>query len=419
MTEQPRFDFTVIASALHDHDTVATLTAGYRRLLEELGGVRTEQPGERPELVLVATGGTERPILDHLTGRTGSGLVQLVAHPLHNSLPAALEATARLHQDGIPARIVYVGDPASAADRRRVAAAVDDVVARQRLEAATIGLVGTPSDWLVASTHAAEVVARRFGPRLVDVDMASVIGHYRSADRSRSEAVAVQIGRHPAPAGAHRHEPDEQSVRDAAQVVTALEQAIEHHDLDAVTVRCFDFLGELHTSGCIALAELNRRAVTAGCEGDIPSTLAMLWVRVLLDEASWVANPAQLDLDTNHLLLAHCTIDPTLVTSYDLSTHFESGIGVGIHGTLAAEEVTLIRLGGADLERRWLAEGRVVAPGGNSPDLCRTQVTVELDRGRVQDLLTDPLGNHLVLVPGRHADRLDAWWNLFVAGRTP
>ena len=33
----------------------------------------------------------------------------------------------------------------------------------------------------------------------------------------------------------------------------------------------------------------------------------------------------------------------------------------------------------------------------------------------VEGLLSDPLGNHLVLVAGRHEARLRGWWEMFVA----
>jgi hypothetical protein len=72
-----------------------------------------------------------------------------------------------------------------------------------------------------------------------------------------------------------------------------------------------------------------------------------------------------------------------------------------------------LRLGGAGLERLWLAVGEVLG-SGSQPDLCRTQATVRLAPGLVEGLLADPLGNHLVLVPGHHAARLRSWWETFI-----
>ena len=119
-------------------------------------------------------------------------------------------------------------------------------------------------------------------------------------------------------------------------VRSALGDVLDDHDLDAVTVRCFDLLGDPGTSGCLALANLNDEGIVAGCEGDVPSTLAMLLVRYLLDRPSWMANPASVDVESNRLVLAHCTVAPSMVDGFSLDTHFESGMGVGIHGHFAA-----------------------------------------------------------------------------------
>jgi L-fucose isomerase-like protein len=127
-----------------------------------------------------------------------------------------------------------------------------------------------------------------------------------------------------------------------------------------------------------------------------------------------MANPATLDVERNELVLAHCTVAPSMVENFALDTHFESGMGVGISGQFAVQPVTLIRLGGADLDACWIAEGDIVATGDDA-DLCRTQVTVALSSGNVDDLLTRPLGNHLVLAAGHHEDRLRRWWQLAVA----
>jgi L-fucose isomerase-like protein len=197
-------------------------------------------------------------------------------------------------------------------------------------------------------------------------------------------------------------------------VRSALGDVLENDDLDAVTVRCFDLLGDPGTSGCLALASLNDDGIVAGCEGDVPSTLAMLLVRHLLGRPSWMANPAMVDVETNRLVLAHCTVAPSMVDGFALDTHFESGKGVGISGRFAAQPVTLIRIGGSDLEECWIVEGDIVATGDDA-DLCRTQVTVDLSSGQVGDLLTHPLGNHLVLVAGHHEARLRRWWSMAVA----
>jgi L-fucose isomerase-like protein len=126
-----------------------------------------------------------------------------------------------------------------------------------------------------------------------------------------------------------------------------------------------------------------------------------------------MANPAQLDEAANTLWLAHCTIPRSMVESYKLRSHFESGIGVGIQGVIANGPVTLVRIGGTSMERIWIAEGDIIA-SGDAENLCRTQAQIKLSGGHVSDLLTAPLGNHIVLVPGHHAARLRSWWEAMI-----
>ena len=271
-----------------------------------------------------------------------------------------------------------------------------------RLHHTRLGQVGPPSPWLVASVPDRDLLRQRWGVELVDVDIAETIDAYRAADHSAARPVAVRYSR-----GA----PPTPELLDAAALHPVLLDAARRARVDAMTVRCFDYLDALHTSGCVALAELNDAGIVAGCEGDVASAVAMLVVRMLLEQPSWIANPAAIDETTNRLLLAHCTVAPSLVDDVELHTHFESGIGVGLRGRFAPGPATLLRLGGPALERLWVANA-TIEQAGDAEDLCRTQVTVRLDDRSARELLDAPLGNHIVLFRGNHRDRIERWWRL-------
>ncbi len=399
-----RCTFEAVASALHDPAVLDHLLEPLNETIRRLGGARRPPEPSTPHLIVVGTGGTEAAILQQVVDRTAAvpGCpALLIAHPRHNSLPAALEALARLRQLGHRGRIVFVGDVAADAD---LDAAIADLAVWHRFHETRLGLVGTPSEWLVASTPTAEAVRRRWGPELVDVSIPDTIRAFEAVPVEIGRAVAARFGGTPAESLPAPHH-----VERAARLEPALRTMIDRDDLDAVTVRCFDFLGTIETSGCLALAQLNDDGIVAGCEGDVPATLALLWARHLLDQPGWIANPASIDTEANEMVLAHCTIAPSMVGRVELSNHFESGIGVGVHGELHPGEVTMIRIGGPDLERCWIAEGTVIA-SGHETDLCRTQATVAVADRRVGELLDDPLGNHVVLVAGHHRARLERWW---------
>lgn len=397
--------YTVVASPLHDPASIEHVLDPVRAMLESLGGAPDVVLDRGvPHVIVVATGGTERAVLDVAARRRTAcpwEPVVLIAHPLHNSLPAALEALARLRRDGIPGRVVQTTDPGEPA--RSIA----DLRAIHRLHGARLGLVGEPSDWLVASVPDRTALQERWGIELVDIDIADTIRHHRGADDVEAGAVAVRF--------TPRGEPSADTVT-AAALHPTLVHTIERQHVDAIAVRCFDFITDLSTSGCIALAELNDTGVVAGCEGDVASTVAMMLIRELLDQPSWIANPARIDVDRHELLLAHCTVAPSMVDDIELHTHFESGLGIGIRGTFAGGPITLLRLGGDRLERHWSGQGEIVS-SGDSPDLCRTQALLRVDEGDLARLLDDPLGNHLVMVRGHHRARIERWWDLAFADR--
>ena len=396
------FGYVTVASALHDDAAVEVITGRVRSELDRIGGSGATAPEDRPDApfaILVGTGGTEAEIIE-LVGRRRVVApfepVLLVAHPLHNSLPAALEAMARVQADGGRGRIVQVGTDGTDS----LATAVTDVSAIHRLRATRLGLVGEPSPWLVASVPDAGLLRERWGVELVPIDIADTIAAHHHVRTAEAQHVAVRF--------AHSASPSQRLV-DAAKLHSALLEAIEAADVDAITVRCFDYLSELSTSGCVGLAELNDSGVVAGCEGDVSSAVGMLLVRALLGQPSWMANPADLDGEHGRLLLAHCTVAPSLVEEVELHTHFESGLGVGLRGLFAPGPVTLLRLGGRALEKYWIADGEI-EHAGSADELCRTQAFVRTDSGAVQSLLDAPLGNHLLLVHGHHRDRIQRWW---------
>ena len=405
------FTFVLVRPpTLLDDGKLDTIIGPLVRALERRGGrVGSEAAIGEPEplFYLVATGGTEREIL-RLDGRraTSDDPVYLIAHPSNNSLPSALEVLARLQQDGRRGQIFSLDGPNDSRGLEAISVAAENLQVHHALRSGRIGLVGPPSDWLVASSPNPDTVQRIWGPAVIELDMAELVESIQQVSHSTIEHEMNAL----AADASDIVEPSADDQVAVAGVLGAMESIVERHRLDALSVRCFDLVLDHRTTGCVALARLNDRGVIAGCEGDLVSTVGMMWVRELLGEIPWMANPARLDPGRNTLWLAHCTVPLSLVRSYRLRSHFESGLGVAIQGTVDPQPVTLLRIGGRDLRELWLAEGRISA-SGSSEALCRTQVEIELGTGHVEDLLRRPLGNHLVMTPGHHADRLGGWWN--------
>ena len=193
----------------------------------------------------------------------------------------------------------------------------------------------------------------------------------------------------------------------ALLIYEALRKVVDKYQLKGFTLRCFDLLSVLHNTGCLALARLNAEGLVAGCEGDVPAMLSMMVVRSLFGISGFQCNPAHIDVETGEMMLAHCTIPLDMVTRYELDTHFESGIGVGIRGYMPEGPVTLFKVSG-DLTRHFVAEGQLLRCEAR-PNLCRTQAVVQLSNPQdARYFLTHPIGNHHILLPGHHASLLSS-----------
>ena len=86
-----------------------------------------------------------------------------------------------------------------------------------------------------------------------------------------------------------------------------------------------------------------------------------------------------------------------MVSSFVFDTHFESGIGVGIRGHFDEGPVTVFKVSG-DLERYYVAEGELLR-NQYEDNLCRTQVALRLSPSDARYFLTDPIGNHHIILP--------------------
>jgi len=395
-----------LASSFHSGEQVRTTVARIsaeltkRQLPHRMLGEETEQPNA----FLVVTGGTEHQALSELARISGPAL--LLAHPDQNSLPASLEILSRLRQVGRSGKIILLN--AGDEGYRTLGHMARLLEAKARLLGMRLGRIGAPSDWLVGSMPEPGKVRDFWGPEVVDVPLETLRELILSADPQESASMLDSFR-----TGAVRvAEPSSAELELAARVGVALRRLVKEQSLDACTVRCFDLVKDLQTTGCLALSALLDEGVVAGCEGDLPSALTMAWMQAVTGEISFMANPQDLDPAENTLWLAHCTIARSMAKRYSLRSHFESSLGVGIQAELEPGPITLARIGGGDLRELFLADGELLA-NGDSELRCRTQIQVRL-HSDVRELLERPLGNHLVLVRGHWAGLLREYHDLFI-----
>ena len=364
-----------LTSELHDEAAVGTVTKEFLGSLgityEFRGNDYADYGSHTLSLIYVRTGGTEGIFL-----RLLPQLLEKSQRPFYlltsgksNSLAASMEILSYLQQHDLRGEIIH-GSAEYIARKIKVLEKVGE--ARQWLDGARLGIIGKPSDWLISSQADYEVVRQRLGIELVDIPMQELLDTVVDGD-----------------------------------IYGALKTLIGRHRLQGFTLRCFDLLTALKDTGCMALAKLNAEGYVAGCEGDVPAMLSMMMVRSLLGVSGFQANPARIDPEKGEMLFAHCTIPLDMVERYELDTHFESGIGTGIRGYMKEGPVTIFKVAG-DLSRHFIAEGQLVR-NESKPDLCRTQQVISLSDKRQADyFLTQPIGNHHIIMPGHQRALLES-----------
>ena len=235
-----------------------------------------------------------------------------------------------------------------------------------------LGVVGKPSDWLIASQVNYAQVKERMNLDIVDIPIEEML-----------TLGEVDPG-----------------MKGAEAVYERLKELVVKYDLQGVTLRCFDLLSTVKNTGCIALSKLNDEGIPAACEGDIPVLLTMMVVKRLTGEYCFQVNPARIQAD-GEMLFAHCTLPLKMTEKHEFTTHFESGIGVAIHGDLPTGDYTLVKMSG-DMERM-LAVDVELERCQFEPNLCRTQVWIKADPEVSRYFMTDPIANHHILIRGHHA----------------
>ena len=93
-----------------------------------------------------------------------------------------------------------------------------------------------------------------------------------------------------------------------------------------------------------------------------------------------------------------------MIDHYDLLTHFESGIGVGIRGYMQKGDVTIFKVN--EKLDRYFAEEGLLLECQDKPNLCRTQQLIQLSPETTKYFLTNPIGNHHIVVPSHCKDLL-------------
>ena len=366
--------------------------------------IKANSIGKYHVWLFIGTGGTESQVLDFLGQIPSTIYPILVSHSWDNSLPAAMEIRKYLEDSGTPTKIIHtkIHELAASLDLEY---RVMDVL--NKLQKFRLGLIGKPSDWLIASNIDEKAIRERWGVEIIHIPVSNLLeGLLKGVTPTISTKTKQFIEE------AHDIKRTEEQLEEAIKVVNALENIIHENQLSAFSIECFSLLQETDSTACYALSYFNDIGIVAGCEGDLPSTFTMILAKLLTNQPAFMANVTSVNKSNNEVMLAHCTVPLNMTENYTIMSHFESKKGVAVKGQFKTEQVvTICKIGGKLLDKWWISTGKILA-NPEDEHCCRTQVLVKLDES-VDYFLQKSLANHHIMILGDHRSLIESFLSEF------
>lgn len=385
-----------LGSSLHDQSVLKSLENSFIERLNQFLPARLITDKEFGDVefvvVLILSGGCEQKFVEKwpLLKRSGKKYL-LVAGKTGNSLPASLEILAWLRAQGETPEIIHGNFDHAAV---KTAEEIKKAFIRYSFKKQKIGLIGAPSDWLIASMPSVEEIEKFFEFEFINI---SIEAFKQECDKPDSAAFADFSATFYQFAG----KPQTSELLRAARIYTGFNRCVKKYNLNALTIRCFDILETDKTTGCLAVALMNDKGIPVSCEGDIPALISMMMARKVTGQTAFMANPSSITDDI--VTFAHCTCPVSMLSNVSLPTHFESGIGLAISGNFIEEEFTVFKV---DSEKKSFSiQAGKVRPHQFNKKLCRTQIELELT-GAEDYFLKRSLSNHHILIAGNHKKSL-------------
>ena len=327
-------------------------------------------------LILIQSGGSEGLFLENFKDLKPPFYLLTYGH--NNSLAASLEILSYLKDNNLDGEVLH-GSNEYIVNRIKQIRKVESIY--------RYGVIGKPSDWLIASNVNYLDAKRMHGIELIDISIDEVVDKYSSSVNDFDLEFIY----------------DKEEINKALRLHKVLNEIKNEYKLDGLTIRCFDLLDKIKTTSCLSLALFNKDKTVSTCEGDIPTMISMHILKKLTNQVGFQANPSRIDILNKKMVLAHCTLPLDMVKTYTLDTHFESGIGVAIKGELEEREITIFKLS-RNLKDYYVTKGKIIKNLYEN-NLCRTQIEISVD-DNIEYFLNRPYGNHHIIVYGDYVNAI-------------
>lgn len=381
-----------------DNDNTKNLRESNRAIMqrvEQTTGVKIDEVDKRDlrkysiNFLFVEGGGVETKFLKNF--KYYQEPIYLIATEKNNSLAASMEILSFMNQHHFQGKILHGSDDYLVNEISNI---IRIFKTKLFLYGLKIARIGKPSDWLIASDVDKKELQKKNGVEIVDIDIKTFIKEIQK--QSYVEDAYTYAFKQ------LNFDPSEKEK--ALYVYGALMRIVQKEQLNGLTIRCFDLLGSLGCTSCVALSLLNAQNIHAACEGDVPSLLSMAIAQHITEQPVFQANPSAIDVKHNQIIFAHCTLPFNMPRRITLDTHYESGIGVALKGDLEIGDATIFKANGM-LNKAYISPAKIIN-NLDKKDLCRTQILLQPEEG-VSYFTERPIGNHHIIINGDYAKLLE------------
>lgn len=353
------------------------------------------------KLIFISSGYVEHDILNNY---------EYLPHPMflltdgyNNSLSAAMEIKAWANSQSIKAEILYA-ESECILNKINTLYKIHQTI--KSLQGKRIGVVGTPCKWLVSSSVNYLLAQRRWGVEFIDISTDEL---YKEFVKIKDDEVGNYSAEIATKAQACIEAAPEDLLKDM-RLYKAINKIIEKYKLSAISINSFKINEVMKTSGCVAMSILNNDGIPSTGEGDLQSIFTSLVMKELTGEISFMGNVSDVNSRSNEFTLSYCTISTRMINyDYIIRSHYETGESVAIQGNMKPEQkVTIVKCGGESLDEFFVSTG-VTVPHEHEERCCRTQIRVKID-SPVSYFITNPIGNHHLLIRNDHKDLIKAFF---------
>ena len=170
-------------------------------------------------LILVQSGGSEGLFLENFSKLKPPFYLLTYGH--NNSLAASLEILSYLKDNNLDGEVLH-------GSNEYIVSRIKSL--RNKTSEYRYGVIGKPSDWLIASNVDYEAAKSLHGIELIDISIDEIIDKYNSSINDFD----------------YKFDYDQNEVDKALRLHKAISEIKDKYDLNGLTIRCFDLLNKIN-----------------------------------------------------------------------------------------------------------------------------------------------------------------------------